>query len=107
MHRYQPRSFCAFIENSTRTYFPSFTVDLSTEVSSSYEKEIISREEKESEECTNKDSTIGEKFCGVKDANSDGSAFPEAEKDTKTVCYPNVPGTFVSQSSLTDLLRSD
>ncbi|XP_012221041.1 ropporin-1-like [Linepithema humile] len=70
-------------------------IDLSMEVtvSSSYEKEIISREEeKENKECTNKDCTIGEKFCGVKDANSDGSAFAEVEKDTKTVCCRNVPG---------------
>jgi len=58
--------------------------------SSSYEKEIISREERESKECTNKDSTIGEKFCGVKDVNSDESAFSEVEKDT--ACRPNVPG---------------
>lgn len=68
--------------------------DLSMEVtaSSSYEKEIIRREEKGSIECTNEESAIGEKFCGVKDANSDGSAFSEVEKDAKTVRCPYVPG---------------
>lgn len=45
---------------------------------------------------TDNNDTIGKKFCGVKDANSDGSVSSGVEKDTKITCYPNVPGNQAS-----------
>lgn len=86
----------------------SSKTDLSTEpmANSSFERELINYEEKETEslvnrknddsignDCAkNKDATIDKKFCGTNDANSDGSLFLETEKDGEITCHLNVPG---------------
>lgn len=50
---------------------------------------------KENESLSQKDdskNTIGKKFCGVKDSNSDGSLSSGVKKHMKIMCCPNVPG---------------
>lgn len=70
---------------------------------SSLEREATTYEEKRDESLISQkddDVSIGKdradnndkKFCGVKDAHSDGSLSSGVEKDTKITCYPNVPG---------------
>ncbi|XP_011166595.2 ropporin-1-like protein isoform X1 [Solenopsis invicta] len=69
--------------------------DLSMEPmeNSSLERETTNY--KESESLSQKDdskNTIGKKFCGVKDSNSDGSLSSGVKKHMKIMCCPNVPG---------------
>jgi len=55
------------------------------------ESSISQRDASVSRDRANKDDTIDERFCSVKDANSDENTF--SERDTNVIHYdPNVPG---------------